>query len=267
MSECRNRRCARPCAEFLCASCAEELAAALDGVPWLLDELAVTELRQDRVSRGLRSGSRPVAPLPFHPAAAELHATLTNGITTWARHLAESRGIAGPVGDGSDAARWLADNIMAVRLDEAAGQIHAEITHAVHAALVVINPPPQLVYRGPCPTIIGQASSHRPRECERPLYAEAGELFVNCPACGVRHDVVRLEQQLLARIGGRMFEIPDLVRVLRELGEPVPRGTIVSWVHRGQLRAVAHSAAGKPLYRLDDARKRRTNPTPASRSR
>jgi hypothetical protein len=227
-------------------------------VPWLLEQLQVTELRQDRISRGLRTGSRPVAPLLFNPDAGDVRVALVNAVTTWARHIAEARQRRGPGGSAEVAEYWLGEYIGAVRLDEAAGEIYGEITRAVAAGLVAINPAPMLTYRGPCPTIVGRTPQARAISCALPLYADRAEPFVICPNCGIRHDVARLEQRLLAHIGGRTFGVRELVRVLRELGEPVPRGTIVSWIHRGQLRARGRSEDGKPLYRLEDARKLRS---------
>lgn len=281
MNECRAHRCGRPCAEFLCGACTDELADALDMMPWLLEQLAVTELRQDRISRGLHTGSRPDRPLLFNPDAAERRSDAVNSLTTWARHLCESRGIeymplgyqpreflgplragdrrlpAGFVDTPEGVARWLGEHVTSVRLDEAAGTLHDEITQIVTTGLIVINPPPMLVYRGPCPRIIGRTSDARAIGCMTPLYADRADLFVTCPHCDTLHDVARLEQRLLAAVGHRMFTVPDLVRVLHELGEPVLRGTVAQWIHRGKLRARGRNECGKPLYRLDDVRKLR----------
>ncbi|MFD9614880.1 hypothetical protein ACFWWS_36495, partial [Streptomyces sp. NPDC059083] len=257
----------------LCSDCTTELADALDGVPWLLEQLAVTELRQDRVSRGLRTGSRPEQPLPFDPDVAAIRAELDNAVTGWARHIAETRGVRGPSGSAGAAALWLGMHVAAVRLDEAAGEIHREITRLAEAALAAINPPPVPGFRGPCPTLLRTLQHEKPVECGEPLYvdAEASTVyssntsgadvdiakFITCPRCNVRHDVAKLEQELLVRIGKQVFELPDLLRVLRELGQPIPRGTVVSWISRGQLKPRGHDG-GRQLYRLDDVRRLRT---------
>ncbi|MFI5542037.1 hypothetical protein ACIA5H_37310, partial [Nocardia sp. NPDC051900] len=143
MSECRNPHCRRSCNEFLCSECAEQLVDALDRVPWLLEELAVTELRQDRVSRGLRTGRAPRSPLLFDPKSSDLRRALANSVTTWARHIAETRGVRLRASEDAAAAEWLAEHITAVRLDEAAGELHRDITRAVAAALALINARPR----------------------------------------------------------------------------------------------------------------------------
>lgn len=277
---CRNRKCGRPTGEFLCSDCTSVLADVLEGVPWLLEQLAVTALRLDRVNSGLRAGKRPDRPLPFNPEAAELHASLDNSITTWVRHLCESRGIGyvpvgyvaaafmGPLPRGgrrvpvdyvetsAGTARWLLEHVDAVRLDEAGGDIFREITGLAEASLAAINPPPGLVFRGPCPTLLRTSKHGQAAECGTALYADRELQFIVCDRCNVRHDVSLLEQQLLARIGAQVFELGDLLRVLRELGNPIPRGTVASWISRGQLKAQQHNG-GRPLYRVDDARRLR----------
>ncbi|WP_063039691.1 hypothetical protein [Nocardia pseudovaccinii] len=296
---CRNRQCGRPCGDFLCWDCIGELDDCLEGIPWLLEQLAVTEQRLDRVSTGLRSGATPTAPLLFDERAADLLSALTNSLTTWTRHLCESRGIeyvpvggdyignrfVGPPRRGqrrvpadfvdtiNGVALWLHEHSMSVRLDEAAGQIHADITRAVAAGMVIINPPPMLAYRGPCPAMLVSGLGPT-RECGFPLYAERDELDVTCVRCKSVYRSAKLEQHLLARIGGRLFEVPELIGVLRELNEPVPRGTIASWISRGQLvprgwqsgdRVVMQRQVktDRALYRLDDARKLRAQATQA----
>lgn len=310
MTECTNPRCRRTCAEFLCAECGEQLLAALDRVPWLLDELAVTELRQDRVSRGLRTGRAPRSPLLFDPTSGELRAALINTITTWARHLCESRGIeyvpegyvsrrfVGPlrwphrhaptgIADIPDKlAAWLGDHLMSVRLDDAAGELYRDVTRSVAAGLELINARPRQIFRGPCPTVVGRTSAGAAVECGTPLYADAvAEIayssatdddrpspaaFVTCPRCGVLHDTTRLESRLLSKSDALVFDVPSLVRILRELGEPLSRGTIVSWISRGKLAPAAWQHDGrtvarrqddtdKPLYRLGAVRKLRAD--------
>lgn len=280
MNECRNRRCGRPTDVFLCQECGDQLVTALDRVEWLEDELSVTEMRQDRVSRGLRSGRAPRSPLLFDPTAGELRAALVNSVNTWARHIAETRGtrVRGP------AEEWLADNIAAVRLDEAAGELYRDITERVAAGLDLINAQSRKIFRGPCPTIVGQTPGGKPIECATPLYADAvAEIayssstdddrqtpaaFVTCPKCNTLHDTARLEARLLSRSDNVAFDVVSLVRVLRELGEPVLRNTIDQWIRRGKLtpsawrhdgHTVAHKRADtdKPLYRLGAVRKLR----------
>ncbi|MFD6357926.1 MerR family transcriptional regulator [Nocardia tengchongensis] len=294
---CRNRKCGRPTDGFLCTDCVSALETCLDGVPWLLDQLAVTELRLDRVNAGLRTGKRPDRPMPFNTDAADLHAALGNSITSWVRHMCESRGIdyvpvgylpaafVGPIRPGerrvpadfvdtaAGAARWLQVHVESVRLDESAGVIFRDITRLAETALAAINPPPVPGFRGPCPTLVRISEHVKPIECGELLYIDdaastvyssntSGDdvdaaTFITCPRCNIRHDVAKLEQQLLARIGNQLFELPDLLRVLRELGQPIPRGTVASWISRGQLQPQRHDG-GRPLYRLDDVRRLRT---------
>ncbi|MEU6582831.1 hypothetical protein [Nocardia sp. NPDC046763] len=269
------------------------LADVLDGVPWLLEQLAVTEARLDRVNTGLRAGKRPDRPMPFDQTAADLLDALANGVTGWVRHLCESRGIdyvpvgylpgqfVGPLRLGErrvpadfvdtapGTARWLRLHVESVRLDPAAGALFRELTSLAESALVAINPPPVLGFRGPCPTLVRMSEHAKPVECAHRLYADPEQPFVICERCGVRHDVAKLEQQLLARIGTELFELPKLLGVLRELGQPIPRGTVASWISREQLRPRAYrsgdqivkdrqNTTDKPLYQLDDARRLRT---------
>lgn len=116
-------RCGRPSPDaFLCAHCADELALDLEALSHYLPELTVVLTRQQRttdnrtrqaIAARLDATAGIVnAPLPtrkltaseanvglvatalaFDPAASALLAEARNTISTWCRHLCETRGI------------------------------------------------------------------------------------------------------------------------------------------------------------------------------
>ncbi|MEU6582771.1 hypothetical protein [Nocardia sp. NPDC046763] len=117
--------CERPVADALtlCMVCGERLVAELLAVPGLVEDLAVTRARLDRLAAPRQGGSAAEAPMPVRTVAVcarcadpdhedgpcgkcrtgadmlgdEVLAWLTNAVTTWARLIADSLGVEVPV--------------------------------------------------------------------------------------------------------------------------------------------------------------------------
>lgn len=120
------------------------LVTILRRIPELVEELAITTSRQDRVARGgvkVRNGSGE-QPLPVHTGAASAAHELRNELATWARLVCESRGIDY---EGSDStlglARWLDKYVVALALTEGTAEALNSIRVAVDRCWLVIDLP------------------------------------------------------------------------------------------------------------------------------
>lgn len=194
--------CAAKTSAFLCNTCTRQLTDAFDALPALVNEILTAMTRQARVYRSTSRRRQPdpdwrgsdhaliATPLPLDVDASDLLHRAGNELTTWARHLAETRGVelppltTGPVvthdvyvtvvrnrwrvhreprivrgvQQRTDAAlvRWLLEHRDAIRHDEAADQIHAAITKLRDDILAAIDRSPSPLYAGPCHTTSSQ---------------------------------------------------------------------------------------------------------------
>ena len=90
MTDCRN--CRRETDLYLCQLCAKELGALLNDLPWLLDQLEITVIRQDKLSTGV-IGRSSDNPSPINVGAMELSRNLRGQLGTIIRDLCEMRGV------------------------------------------------------------------------------------------------------------------------------------------------------------------------------
>lgn len=115
------------------------------GIPSLLEDLAVTLTRQDRITTGsLRvSNGSDEQPLPISESAMEAEDLLHNTLVGWVRHVCEQRMLTCPVGDTLTLARWLAKprHIIALGLTEGAEESLSEIQYAVRKARAAVDRP------------------------------------------------------------------------------------------------------------------------------
>ncbi len=286
----------------LCELCAQRFAGELRTVPGLVVDITVTRSRLDRLSSGRVGGRDAETALPIRAVGrrgVELQGqraydALVNALTTWGRDIEERDGVKipiggytagghGPVGPaglvqqyrrGGQTARvdpaalsivpvteaeqvavWLADHVEHVRSHPAADEMITEIADAIARCRMAVDKAPDLKPVGPCPT------------CATQLRAEKGDSWVRCPACGEQCDVERLLVRTLASADDVLMTVDELVAVLREIGEPVPVGTIRSWISRrrlarkafrrhdtGQVTDFWYHRLDRPMYRLGDVR-------------
>lgn len=258
----------------------------------------VVDLDEARQQRYRAAQRRALAAGKVNARAAELLTAVNSTLGTWARHIAESRGVEfrplrttgpafiGPLPPGwrriprgytaklGEAAEWLAYNVHSIALDEAAGQIFAEIETNVRAIEKVINPPVPRKYLGPCPTW-----NERTRQaCKFELWAAGEAIEVTCPRCRRTHTCNRLQLLLvndldrakvtverileLNRVLPEEYRIPE--RTLRRWRKPGPKGEPPRLKPRGWLRPDGshgihrRSDDDRPLYLWSDVRKLRS---------
>lgn len=233
MTDCRN--CRRDTDLFLCQLCAKELGALLADLPWLLDQLEITVIRQDKLSTGV-IGRSSDNPSPINVGAMELARNLRGQLGTMIRELTEDRGI--PVEHrawaNSVMAEWLSRNVTAIQCSPGAGQICREIRSGTEAILAVINRMSRM-YCGPCTTVVSHNAQGDNIECGYDLYADReSPEDITCKKC-LRS--VNPREQLLTTIKRRDL-LPEamLLQALATLDEKVSRVKFYSWIAAGSLR-------------------------------
>ena len=79
MSECTTKDCANPTSEYLCTQCTSDLQQWLDKIPSLVDDLAVTVARLDKITKagmGGSGGSKPGSKAPINQDASDVRSCL-----------------------------------------------------------------------------------------------------------------------------------------------------------------------------------------------
>jgi len=233
MTDCRN--CRRDTDLFLCQICSKELGALLADLPWLLDQLEITVIRQDKLSTGV-IGRSSDNPSPINVGAMELSRNLRGQLGTIIRELAEDRGAAIPhkVWTNSVMAEWLSRNVSAIQCSESAGQIFREIRTGTEGILAVINRMSRM-YCGPCTTVVSHNAQGEDVECGDDLYADRESPEpITCKKC-LRS--VNPREQLLTTIKRRDL-LPEsmLLQALAGLDEKVSRVRLYDWIKEGSLR-------------------------------
>lgn len=269
---------------YLCPSCGDKLRDMIGQLPWLATQLALTYSRQSNLTPGPTAArQRPAteddeeSPLPYNERARECYDEVRTTVMRWVRDLSEQTGIAYAGADParvSELSAWLLTYLDRLLSSEDAALALDEFTEATDRGVAAINRPIAPVYRGPCPSVVGTDHRDQPRRCGVPLYAARTENsqgrtvpvdFVTCPRCQTTHDARALEQKLLAELGSYLMPADEILRVMRELGEPIGKSTWHNWRAKGKLQPAAWRHRGRvvnywltsndeKLYRLDDVR-------------
>lgn len=245
-------------------------------LPALLGELEVVVARQARVGnaprrvpaavgddwhfRSLEGIALPQTPWPFHPDAAHLRDLAVNAVQTWARHVAESRGIELTAGGSSVAAvcAWLTVHIDAVRLDEAAGQMHRRLTKLARRLEAAVDRHDPDVFAGRCTattvtthvadgTIVPEIA-----ECGAELYANLDATVVDCPDCGAEYNIAERYDEMLKQIPDHLGTVRQVAGVLRTQGLDVTVDKINGWRARGRIASHGADTNGHILVRVGE---------------
>ena len=262
--------CERKSQLFLCFHCIVELRTNLAGLPRFLTHLSETAYGQTKLGDDSRHSRARIHHLDgdaevdsFGPRA--LAAFLATGrcnlkalrlcgdattiISTWVRHLCETRSLDVPAGTDAVLCAWLARNVNAIAADEAAQECYSEIHDLIERIEHVINAPVPPRLCGPCPYVDEMGIV-----CGTRLTAPARETTVRCPQCDTVHDIATLTEKLLADAEYFPLSVRELSVALSAIGRPVPIKTIYRWTYEERLTVVSHRD-GKPLFNLADARR------------
>lgn len=276
--DCTTVGCTGSCPDnaYLCLACTAELRVLLAGMPQLLAELETTITRQARVGSGDGGRKSAETQVPFHARAGQLGATLRNALVTWARHIAETRGvdvqprrpIYGPyhvlcphdscatiqrLAEQPEglASVWMLHHVDWLRHRREVTEAFAELVSLQRRVQHVIDRAPALWYCGPCDI------------CAADLYARPGAAVVQCraPRCSFHTDVTTRRDWLLRAAEDSLVNATDLARAVTALGQPVTPERVRKWAERGRLlsrgvEAWRVTATGvqtyRPTYRVGD---------------
>lgn len=255
MADCRH--CRRDTDLFLCTLCTKELGALLGDLPWLLRQLDITVIRQDKLGTAT-VGKSSDNPSPINVGAMELARNLNGQLGTVVRDLCESRGMDVPAKAWTTdiMAGWLQINLQAITCSEQAGDIYDEIRTATDAILSAINRSSRM-WCGPCTTVVAHDSDGSDIECGIDLYADRENLgeMIQCPKCRIFTDP---RSQLLTTIKrGDLLPEAKLLEIMDSLGEKVSRNRFYDWIKAGSIRPrgfVHHGRIVPERIRREDLR-------------
>lgn len=320
--------CCRVCESstdgFLCSRCLGEIERALGDLPADLADLQLVATRQARGPLGLghghyaeggRNGVPAVGieavtdePWVFAWGAADQLWAVGNTLSTWVRHICESRGLEPPQASRGrwsehsavviranralELRRWREftpapeqpftllvgwllnpDVLTAIRYDEAAEQIHEQLTglqRENHRWIVGRGMP---MFAGRCDAAdvraeMDQDGTITPRVgvCGADLYGYLTEKVVRCQACSAEYDLAERKRWMLDQVDEQWAPAQLIADALTTLDEPVNASTLRTWIDRDAgltrpaerplIRQVAVDDDGRPLYRVGDVRAR-----------
>lgn len=290
--------CGRPSDDgFLCRGCTSRLERILAELPATLADLTTTITRQAKTSRaaGGKATKAAESPLPFDVHASELAGRVRNGLGTWIRHLCESRGaetLSGPTHSAGgcqheschlirqgmprltrteDMATWLVAHIEAIRQDESAPELLADL-EVLQAELRAAVDNRETKFAGQCTTVLAVGDLIHDddvitvvpseRACGALLRMRPGSSTVTCRACKASYPALEISRRILMQSLEFQGTATFIAHALTDAGYPVKAETIRKWAERS--RAAGPSAErypiaswrdddlGRPLYRMGD---------------
>lgn len=271
--------CDRPVPDqaYVCDRCTDREAESLRIIASLAGEVesAVAKL----VGHGLAvgGGGGHGHPLPVDLVAAEKAAAVGNTVSTWARHVALTRGVEVPrtrpplegpvcrtnicrhlscaevrsprreVGVAT-AARFLTGQLGWLRHRPEAAEALGELHQAALQLQRLLGGRPPRWYAGQCWELLDDG-----QRCTAELYASPGASSVRCPECGKVHEAAYRKDWLLQEASDTLAHAELIARALTALGiEAVTGSRVRNLAARGRLVAHGADAADRPLYRVGD---------------
>ncbi|MFI6238353.1 hypothetical protein ACIBEF_00575 [Micromonospora sp. NPDC050795] len=226
---------------------------------------------------GRPDGGLKVTPLMYDANARQRGQRAMNDIVTWARHVAETRGVAptlpgpafGPLCGSQGvcrhescsvvygrsiphpvarAATFLLGNLEWLRYRREAEEALTALSAAAATIVRIVDAPPPLWYAGPCWADTDAGA------CPEELYARTDDGTVRCPACKARHDVRQRRVWLLGEADGVLGHAALIAAALTVLDRPVTSSMVRNLAHRGRIEAHGQDERGRPLYRVGEVR-------------
>jgi hypothetical protein len=225
----------------------------------------------------------------FAPGAADQLWAIGNTLSTWIRHLCEQRGLTPPAATRgaytthsalvirdnrpvevrrwrvfhpapdqpvTTIIGWLLTNLDAIRLDEAAAQIHDELTALpIENRRWIMLPPPEEEFHGLCDAADVAATLDDGRvslsvgRCGTRLWSREGAQRIDCPVCGASYSRAERQTSMLAELVDTLGTVRQVASTLTTLGRSVTVKQIDHWVRRGM---VANRGGVPKLVRVGD---------------
>ena len=257
MSECR---CGKPTRDdaFVCETCMSELHQALGEVPFLDEQLDISNTRQRSTAGHGDSGE---SGLPWDDAASVAKRALHATLATWVRfcdedgirHQSPSSGF--PADNAKAMSRWLIWRIDGLGLHELGSDAFDEITNAAaEARRIVFRKPAPKVYLGTCTAIVNL------EECGHSVYAVKGGLEGHCtaPDCRAAYDVRGSQERLEELLDSRLCTAAEIAHLSTYLGLHVSRERVRKqinlWHKRERVVSKGLAENGDPRFRYGDVR-------------
>lgn len=245
MSQAKCARCGRPTDAAICHIDAQELAEVLTAAAGHAEDAWTVIARQTRYGTGSRGGRE--RPLPVDLAAAADFGAVENTLTTWIRHVVETRPpLIGPAcascGHSScntirdrqppptlaDAIYWLARQVDWLRRRPEAEQAFDELHDACRVLARMVDRPGTAGLR-----LVGMC------DCGRILYAPHGRDTVTCKSCGASWHVERSQQILRQALDERLVTAAEAAHLGAFLDtdrtQKQIRALLDVWARRGRI--------------------------------
>lgn len=251
-------RCAKPVHDtaYVCGHCASELEKRLALLATLAGEATVTIAKLDEISNQAWNpeieedvGKAPNAlypmALPIDLRAAAKHQAAVVVLLTWAKDVAETRGLTVVVEHSEHPlavlSTWLVLQVGWLRYRQQAAEAFADLHQAVHDIEAVVDRLPDRWYAGPCDN------------CQEDLYPASGARTIRC-TCGAEYDPDKRKAKLLRDLDDIWDTADQCAHAMVSLGLPAKASTIRTWADRGRLAPHPDSPQGRPWYRIGSVR-------------
>jgi hypothetical protein len=220
---------------------------------------AVRDLAHGRTRRGTAGGRAPGPRMELNLDAMGALDQAQNLLTTLARDIAETRGIAEPDATRGDAliaaAQFVAMQMEWIRhaydgAEPYAVRAFREIDESAGELVGLARGPSDRRYYGPCGADVAREVAVGITEiapCPGDLYARQGSPTARCRFCGASASVAAREAWLDDVRRSHAFRAAHIAQAYG-----IPVDTIRSWAHRGQLVAHGHDPDGRPLYNVGE---------------
>lgn len=289
MADTKCQVCGADTQAFLCRKCGRELEQAIAELPADATDLEAVMTRQARGPLGLglrdrqwegpfEEGSLGDASWEFAPGAADQLWAMRNTLSTWIRHLDESRDPLAPqkpvfvevvrvfvidnrwriaretrlVRDSrevsiEDLATLLVDQLESIRFDEAAAVIYDELVglHTENGRWILGRSQVE-EFLGFCDAaqvtfaLDGDTLVPQAAVCGVTLYGRQGEPEVKCPACGARYDSAERHSRIWAQeIDSQLARAHAIADALTTNDEPLSPTLLRKWIQRDAAAEVA----------------------------
>ena len=279
MSNCQV--CTADTDAFLCRACLNEIDRAIGDMTSLMHEVSLVATKQTNVYRSsgrpdsqqreteawneeqaqiaawLRSKDGRVAlpstALMVNLDARELLWVAGNTLSGWTRHLAESRATETPTAAGMIG--WLLTYVESIRWDEAAGEMHDEITSLHRDLERAVDRSLDRVFAGPCTGEVAEGV-----QCGLDLYFAGPKAeSIKCDGwrspgqegCGATYTITERREWLIGSLDDALVTVDDMLNALPSLFPElmIPRRhSVNSWIRDKRIISHGKNYVGEPTF-------------------
>lgn len=205
----------------------DQLVELLDQIPALIEDLTIALTRQDRITTGgprVRSGS-DVQPLPINIAAMDASDLLHDTLTTWVRHVCDTRNYPHPGNSTLTLTRWLKHNVIALALTPGAEESLDEIQHAIRQARRATDRP-----RDKSRVLLGYCN-----QCTTQVWGQPTAGKPTCRTCGEELSMDPIRQEIDATMDRLILPAKEAaVIITTRYGAPIKAKSIYDMAYRAK---------------------------------